>query len=333
MVTNIPKVEIECRSDYGKYVKLYNPMSGEHFDVNCHSWRCPKHREQWSKKVGEVLAANCAEFEPGEMLLVNLTTARPTDHDEIAYALQKFMEAMRLKYGRVEYSKIVEYNRKQTQPHFHMIFRFFDIEIPELPVEFYDEKRKNRSFPFNIFISIRKLWQEAIEKAWHWKHGAGPVKPTKIVWCQPPRGRDPRAAAKYAVGYIAGGNGHKDYELPNETWLGRRFTYSKNFFLRSTKIIWQELLEKWFGKEPKPVLVPVPNPETEKFWPAYVAFEPKTVEKIWRIWRIPSVQEGRTIKAYAEFRPQVFFVREKDSNQYSFHAQSGNIPLTSRFNC
>jgi hypothetical protein len=275
-----------CRSSFSRYISHYNPITGKEIDINCHSWRCPKHRHLWSKKIGSVLARTCESFPENSMLLVNLTTATYTNHQEIEYALRLFMQSMRKAYGRIEYVKIVEYNRRQTQPHFHMIFRFDDIKIPSRPLNL----PAKTPYPENVHIPISYFWRESLIKASIKINERDPIKETWVTWCQPPKDGNGHKAAKYAVGYISGGNGHKDYELPNDSWQGRRVTYSKHFFPTSIGKIWKDLLSEWFDGKPCEELVLIRKTDID------VPYE--NMREVMRLWSLEKVVQGEMVKAY-----------------------------------
>jgi hypothetical protein len=160
--------------------------------------------------------------------------------------MQRFIRQFRAKYGPTEYVKVVEENKKHTQPHFHCLFCCRDLVIPPRPP--YDctctEKQKckecSRSYPDYLFEDIKEMWGEAL-------HYANPRKKrTIIVWCQPPIDDQGGASAGHAVSYITG-EGKSKNEEPGKFWKGRKLTYSKGFFNDKPAEIWKRLLLKWYG--------------------------------------------------------------------------------------
>jgi hypothetical protein len=187
---------------------------------------------------------------------VNLTTKEATDNITIEKAIRKFNVYFREYTGGYEYIKVVEYNRAQTQPHFHLIVCFDTLVIPEMK-SYHD---KALSFPENIYWKIQEFWILALTRS------GGALAP--VVWCQPPKGikedmRITDRAATYAVGYVTGKSGQGEgTETPNETWRGRRITYSKKFFKEFTAAeIWKNKLIEWFGEKDPASFMPIIKPE------------------------------------------------------------------------
>ncbi len=227
-----------CRSKWGRWLDAVRvDKSAERHELNCGSWRCPRCKQKWAKKWAALIGETLKYAQSNRVLLLNLTTAEMTEHTAIEDALRWFIKRIRAIYGDLEYVKVVEYNRRQTQPHFHLILNFTDCYIPHRPADL----PPGESFPKNMYDTFEFLWQEAMCFA------APENKITQVVWCQPPSGDNSSAAASYAVGYVTGRNG-KDAEIPNETWKGRRITNSRGFFIIRTKLLWQQILSVWFSK-------------------------------------------------------------------------------------
>jgi hypothetical protein len=226
-----------CRSVFSRLFQAVNICNGEIIpSINCHSWRCPIHRAQWGKKWGAIIQRQL-DYTPCDLLL-NLTTSEAGfTAKEVALALQVFIRAFRHAYGNTEYVKVTEAARKDhSQVHFHLLIispLLRDI-IPPKP----ENWPKKLSWPEPLFEQIKELWCNAL------RYAAPTRKPTTVVWCQPPVGTG-SYAARYAIGYITGRPG-KDEE-PDETWKGRKLTYSRRFFHKPASHIWSELLTEWFG--------------------------------------------------------------------------------------
>ena len=294
--------EPKCRSKYGKYLEAFDPKDGKSYELNCGSWRCPKCRIKWSKKWSNVIGQQCSRALPGQLLLVNLTTSEMVDNKAIELALQFFFRKMRNQYGTLEYIKMVEYNRRQTQPHFHLIVRFEELEIPPAPARL----AKNESFPVNIYNAIQDFWSEAL------CYSSPETKLTDVVWCQPPAG-DGKAAAAYAVGYIAGRDG-KEYELPNATWRGRRVTFSKKFFYTKVGVIWAMVLESWFGKIVKKALI-LTSKEEYKNTKNLTGQE---FNDVYRILKTPNIIKNNLIKMYVVLKPPDLEVKRVNLYESAF---------------
>lgn len=233
-----------CRS---KFARLFNSVSiktGEICEINCKSWRCVRHREKWGNKWSSIIAERIKDMKID--LLVNLTTSEMMEHDIIFKALRRFMFRFRVKFGSTEYLKVVEYNQKHTQPHFHMLISCPSLNLATMPEKYRKGDGKNLSWPFPIYIWIKEAWAEALE------YYAPGTKKVNQVWCQPP-GSGP-ASARYAVGYVTGKSKNEE---PDATWAGRKLTYSKKFFEKPASELWTEILVKLFGER---------DPEDKFFW-------------------------------------------------------------------
>lgn len=234
-----------CRSEFSRIFHSVSIKTGKEFDINCHSWRCPKHREKWGRKwsttIGEQLKVTPVT------LLVNLTTSEMVSHEQAATALRFFFRRFRNQFGKTEYVKVVEYNKKHTQPHFHLLFICDELKIPELPKFYTTKEGKKLSFPEDVWAVILDFWAEALDFA------APLNRPTFEVWCQPPV--NSQAAASYAVGYITGKS--QKNEEPDATWRGRKLSYSRGFFYIPASQIWSDFLAQLF---------PDKDPEDQFFW-------------------------------------------------------------------
>lgn len=251
-------MQAECRSIFCRKTVAFNPLSGAITDLNCKSWRCEKCRKKWGWRWRNIIAKQL-KITPISLLL-NLTTAEMTDNVAIEAALRYFFRKARKYLGRIEYVKVVEYNKSHTQPHFHFLLYLPDYHIPPKP----DNWEKHLSFPENTFYLLKELWTEALAFA------VPENKPTTVIWLQPPDNGE--AASYYAVGYIVGDNEGKDEE-PDATWEGRKLTYSRKFFYKPTAEIWLDILEEKFGKpdfQPK-LLIPADIDDylTDRNWEHY----------------------------------------------------------------
>jgi hypothetical protein len=226
-----PTIE-PCRSGFSRLFDSVNILTGERSEINCKSWRCPRHRVKWGRKWGSII--NWQLEKTPCNLLVNLTTAEMVDHTVIEAAMRYFMRRWRCRFGRTEYVKCCEYNCRKTQPHFHLLLICPRLLVADMPADWPPDK----SWPEPVWELICEMWGKALEFA------SPGSKYTEVTWCQPPKVDKGKASAFYAIGYITGKN--KDEE-PDSTWHGRKLTYSKGFFQQTTAEIWRQLLEKWFG--------------------------------------------------------------------------------------
>lgn len=236
--------DIPCKSEYVRYFSSLELTSGQKFGLNCRSWRCERCRAAWGRKWSEIIVEQLLYTEP--TLLVNLTTAEMIDHEILQNALRRFIKAWRRAFGSTEYVKVVEYNKRHTQPHFHLIFICKDYVPERLPDWWYklsQNQQRAYSWPEDTWDFISGMWREALN------FYAPDLKPTIITWCQPPQNN--QACARYAIGHITGKNRTDKNEEPDSSWKGRKLTYSENFFTSPTGKIWARILERWFPDRPK----------------------------------------------------------------------------------
>lgn len=233
-----------CRSKFARIFNSVSIKSGEVCEINCKSWRCVKHREKWGRKWGMIIGERIKDMKID--LLVNLTTSEMIEHDVIFKALRRFMYRFRVHFGSTEYLKVVEYNKKHTQPHFHLLVCCPSLGLGTMPEKYRTKEGKNKSWPFNVYAWVKTAWDEALQY-----YAPGSKRVTQ-VWCQPPASG--AASASYAVGYVTGQS--KDEE-PDATWKGRKLTYSKKFFEKPASEIWIEILTQLFGER---------DPEDKFFW-------------------------------------------------------------------
>lgn len=247
-ISNVP-----CRSSFSRTFQTVGLTSGQRFDINCRSHRCEKHRDKWASRWGAIISEQL-QTKPVS-LLVNLTTPQWVTHKEVARALEVFIKMFRAIYGKTEYLKVVEENKKHTQPHFHFLFICTEISVKPMPQWFIDKQKKlnkKLSWPEDMFQDVKQMWTEALSYAKPNVYFRTKDK-TGIVWLQPCIGKGERAA-QYALGYITGQNqrAKEKGEDVSDKWRGRKITFSKGFFDLKTGDIWAGLLKKWFGdKDPE----------------------------------------------------------------------------------
>lgn len=233
--------EFSCRSRFSRLFNATNITTGEKADINCKSWRCAKHREKWGRKWGAIISEQLATTPV--TLLVNLTTAEFTGHEIIEKAMRRFIKVWRAIYGATEYIRVTEMNQAHTQCHYHCLFVMPGLEIEPIP----EKWPKKDSWPASIWHDICEIWGEALAMY------APLLNATTVAWCQPPKTGQGQGAAYYAIGYITGKNKNEE---PDETYQGRKLTYSNGFFSQPAQEIYRQLLLRWFG----------PPEETRYFW-------------------------------------------------------------------
>lgn len=221
-----------CRSPFCKSFRKMDLSTGNIYQLSCRSWRCERCRDGWRRKWSYLVKEALSVREKDSLLLLNLTTSAMISFEDLECALRWFVRQFRAYMGHFEYVKVVEYNKKHTQPHFHLILTFDEFKVPPMP----ENWNKKLAYPNWLFELVKGLWCKAIYKF------RPDLKPTTVVWCQPPAGNG-AAAAYYAIGYITGGNGHSKDEEPDATWRGRKLTYSRRFFPFKTEEKWQAFLD------------------------------------------------------------------------------------------
>lgn len=267
-----------CRSEFSRLFSAVSIKTQKHFDINCRSWRCLKHREKWGRKWGLTIAEMLAKRPV--TLLINLTTSEMIDNESIVAALRFFIRRFRDFYGPTQYVKVVEYNKKKTQPHFHLLVCCEDLKIPAMPPYYRNNKEgKKLSWPYDVFSVIRDFWEEALNYA------APEKRSTTVVWCQPPS--NSAQATNYALGYITG-KSTKDEE-PDSTWKGRKLTYSKAFFDRTTAEIWAEVVAR---------LYPAQDPEDKFYWRMKEIPEPLPLDDAMKFANSPIMVERWNLNVY-----------------------------------
>lgn len=234
-----------CRSKFARLFDSVSIKTGERQEINCKSWRCIKHREKWGRRWSMCLAERLKTMKID--LLVNLTTSEMVDNETIFKALRRFMQKFRVHFGPTEYLKVVEYNKKHTQPHFHLLVSCPGLQLATMPAKYRTKEGSKLSWPYNIYAWIKTAWAECV------LYFAPATKRITQVWCQPPGSSE--ASAKYAIGYVTGKSNKN--EEPDQTWTGRKLTYSKKFFDRPASEYWREILTQLFGER---------DPEDKFFW-------------------------------------------------------------------
>jgi len=308
-----------CRA---KFARLFNSLSiktGECNEINCKSWRCVKHRRKWGYKWHHILEERLKEVEI--TLLVNLTTAEFVDHIVVHKALRRFFWLWRQEFGPTEYLRVTEYNKKHTQPHFHLLLVAPELVVPPMPEDFRkDPEKKKLSWPVDVFRWIEKTWGDCLE------YFAPDKNRTLVVWCQPPG--NSTASAKYAINYVTGKNAKEKNEEPDQTWQGRKLCYSKKFFEKPASQIWVDYLTATFG---------APDPDDRYFWlpnddQRLTGEDPSQFSNMEIVKR--RYFEARYYREFGEFPPDQgaarldeIFIDPLDDGQYQFGAASWHARL------
>lgn len=200
-----------CRSSWVQSHFLLDKNSGQVAEINCKSWRCPKHQHSWKHKWQTVLTRDLA-LKPVDRL-VTLTCASKATADQLVAARRSLCRDLRTLNGPFEYFSVLEFTSKSRLPHMHMLVRGVYIDHWELSC----------------------LWEIASVRAG--------FKRSYITYIEKPRSQT--GSAHYALKYALSG-AEKDQSIPDD-WEGRKITYSKNFFQKTVKVHWKEYITEFFG--------------------------------------------------------------------------------------
>lgn len=202
---------ILCRSAWAQSHYLIDLSTGQTSEINCKSWRCPKHQHSWKHKWQTVLTRDLA-LKPVDRL-VTLTCASKATCEQLVAARRSLCRDLRRLNGPFEYFSVLEFTTKSRLPHMHMLVRGVYIEHWELSC----------------------LWEIASIRAG--------FKRSYITYIEKPRSQT--GSAHYALKYALSG-AEKDQSIPDD-WRGRKITYSKGFFQKRVEDHWREYIEEFFG--------------------------------------------------------------------------------------
>jgi hypothetical protein len=201
-----------CISPWAAGHAMLNIATGEVREINCKSWKCPKHRSKWVHRWKTVVSRE-TELTPVDRL-ITLTLASTCTPAQLARAKQLLFRALRRKYGQFEYLAVLEFTSRTRLPHLHILAR-------------------------SLFIPQREL-----SHLWKKSSTSAGIKPSPVVYIEAPRSQ--AAAAVYAVSYALDGY-NKKQDIPMD-WKGRKITYSRHFFeAKSARRHWLDWIEETFG--------------------------------------------------------------------------------------
>lgn len=207
--------EETCRSGWAGSHLLLNRETGQVLEINCKSWRCPKHRKKWLMKW-RVVVSRELKVNPVNKL-ITLTCASDCTPEQLTLARQLLCRDLRKEFEYFDYLSVLEFTSKTRLPHLHLMARCDYI-------------------PQNL---LSEMWSKATKSAG--------IKASPIVYIEAPRSQD--AAAVYALSYALSGH-EKGQDIPDE-WHGRKISYSKGFFKAGTvKEHWISWIKETF-EEPE----------------------------------------------------------------------------------
>lgn len=200
-----------CRSAWGRSHYLVDKNSGRWSEINCRSWRCPKHRNSWRQKWYTVVKRELENYPIDR--LITLTCASKATPQELCLARQLLARDLRTYIGPFEYFSVLEFTSKTRLPHLHILARSVYIDAWELSA----------------------LWERATISAG--------IKRSYIVYIEKPRSQE--GSAFYALSYALAGV-EKGQDIPAD-WGGRKVSYSKGFFHKTVAEYWRDALAEYFG--------------------------------------------------------------------------------------
>jgi len=203
-----------CISKYARNHRIFNEVTRAVKELNCKSWRCPKHRRSWLQKW-KVVVSRELEVNPVDKL-ITLTCASSATPAQLCRARQLFFRSWRTINGEIEYFSSLEFSTRARLPHLHILARG----------RYLRQK------------TVSALWSEATRQAG--------FKSSPVVYIERPRSQ--QAAGVYALSYALSGHA-KDQDIPDDRH-GNKVTYSKGFFKSaSVKQHWKNWILETFGED------------------------------------------------------------------------------------
>lgn len=203
-----------CISKYARNHRIFNQVTREVKELNCKSWRCPRHRKSWLHKW-KIVVSRELRVNPVNKL-ITLTCAEDCTPAQLTLARQLFFEKWRKEYGRIEYLSVLEFTSSTRLPHLHILARATYVQ------------------------------QKKVSACWRYATVGAKIKPSPIVYIERPRSQE--AASVYALSYALNGSA-KGQDIPDD-WKGNKITYSKGFF-QSAKVSehWRNWIIETFGED------------------------------------------------------------------------------------
>lgn len=207
-----------CYQHYNRTHLLFNPVSRETIEINCKSWRCPKHQVSWLFRWQTVVTRELA-YNPVNKW-ITLTCASKAEPAQLNLARQIFARDWRENYGDYAYLAVLEFTSETRLPHMHILARG------------------------------KYVYQKVVSGMWKTASAKAGIRASPVVDIRSPRSQD--RTARYALKYALNG-AEKGQAIPMD-WRGRKITYSKNFFQYCTaKEHWQSYLLEKFGDRGKQI--------------------------------------------------------------------------------
>lgn len=202
-----------CYYEYNRNHVLIS-KNGTISELNCKSWRCPRHRGNWKYRWYVTISREVANFPIDK--LITLTLSERCTPKQLRRAREYLCEYIRFLYGRFSYLYVLEFTSSTRLPHLHMIAR------------------------------SKYIQQSILSDLWDLSCREAGIKSSPIVYIEAPHNQF--AGATYALKYALSGDS-KDQSIPN-SWKGRKVGYSRDFFHKPRADYWKEYIEsKYPGQE------------------------------------------------------------------------------------
>lgn len=218
----------DCIYAFTRKHVLLDVDNAKSYEMNCHSFRCPKHGKSWRNKWRVVLKFGRTDY--SNVKCLTLTTAPPCATPEQLWLASKlFWNYLRRysshqKIANPEFFQVLEFTTETQLPHFHVL-----VGMDYIPQ-----------------AVISEIWASATVQA-------GMTK-AYVVWIE--KLKNPEKAVNYAISYALDGK-KKMQEIPLH-YRSRKVRYSKQFFNAPTREIWSNFLATTYGNEKKSVVVAYP---------------------------------------------------------------------------
>lgn len=200
-----------CIQHFNRVHLLYSRELNQIIDLNCKSWRCPKHQKSWLHRW-QVSVSRETEVNPVDKL-ITLTCASKATPEQLTLARQLLFREWRETDPDVSYVSVLEFGTKAKFPHLHLLAR------------------------------AKYLHQSKLSRLWAKSTKSAGIKRSPVVYIEAPRSQI--KSVNYALKYALSG-AEKGQAIPLD-WRGRKITYSKNFFIAATPAQhWKNYLEEKF---------------------------------------------------------------------------------------
>lgn len=200
-----------CYYEYNRNHVLISP-DGTISELNCKSWRCPRHRGNWKFRWWLTISREVAVRPINK--LITLTLSERCSPRQLRRSREYLCEYIRQLYGEFSYLYVLEFTVSSRLPHLHMIAR------------------------------AKYIKQSILSDIWDLSCREAGIKSSPVVYIEKPRNQG--AGATYALKYAFNGD-EKNQSIP-DTWKGRKVGYSRNFFAKPRIEYWNDYIREKYGE-------------------------------------------------------------------------------------